>query len=61
MGYRTIIILGGLVMFGLPALVGVVLAKTVDIGAGIVGAVVALVIVVAIAYANLKKHMDKEE
>lgn len=61
MSYRTIIIVGVFFMFGLPAIVGIVLGKTIDIGAGIVGAVVSMVIVVAIAYANLKKHTRKEE
>lgn len=57
MNYLGLIILGVVLVFGVPAGVGLALAHRFDTATGIIGGVVIFVIIVAIGY----RHMMKKE
>ena len=54
-----LIILGVLIIFGVPIGVGVALAVKVDMVAGILGGVVTFVIIVIIGYRHMMKQQGK--
>lgn len=60
MNYLGIIILGVLLLFGVPVALGIALAIKVDTVTGIIAGVLAFLIIAGIAYRNMRKEADKK-